>query len=150
MSNSIRYAINNISEVLHGNYVFCSISAEKTRERTSSMCSNSSVGSSSSTISASSETHIQNGAMIPNGDDVKPIKSIASTTTPSTTVSPSSFNYSFESYVKSNYPGAQVSPSKQDDTPILSVAHSATEPAGKRPRSRYVNLYLKLGKKEML
>ena len=91
---------------------------------------------------------MQNGNIMPNGDDAKPKKPIASTTAPSTTVSPSSFNYSFESYVKSNYPGAQVSPSKQDDTPVLSIAHSATEPAGKRPRSRYASYYLIPGKEK--
>ena len=106
------------------------------------MCSNSSVGSSSSTVSASSETHIQNGAIMPNGDDAKPKKAVGSSASSNTTsglntsASPSSFNYSFESYVKSNYPGAQMSPSKQDDMPVLSIAQSGTEQVAKRPRSR--------------
>ena len=79
-----------------------------------------------------------------NGDDVKPKKATGSsasnntTSAPNTSASPSSFNYSFESYVKSNYPGAQVSPSKQDDMPVLSIVQSGTEPVTKRPRSRLV------------
>ena len=110
------------------------------RERTASLCSDSSVGSSSSTVSASSETQMQNGETLPNGDDAKAKKAVdtqamgGTSTTPNTTVSPSSFNYSFETYVKSNYPSTQVSPSKQDDTPVLSTGQSGTEPLGKRPR----------------